>query len=127
MTGPGDQRPHGLTGGGGGDDPATYPALGRILTWVDRPGSAMKLVWVLAGLCALLVLADFTYDKHGQFAVEHYPGFFGAYGFVMFTGLILAARALRFFIRRREDYYGDKAIDREAYPADQIDMVDHDA
>jgi hypothetical protein len=109
------------------DDPARYPALGRILLWVDRPGSANKIFWGLAAFCGVLFLADFTYEKHGHFAVEDIPGFYGAYGFVMFTALILLAKALRYFVKRPEDFYGDKAIDREEYPADQLDKVDYDA
>lgn len=104
------------------DDPATYPALGRMLTWVDRPGSDKKIVWVLAIACLIVFGLDWTYEKHGYFDVENIPGFYALYGFVMFTGLILVAKALRFFIKRPEDYYGDKAIDTEEYPADQIDI-----
>ena len=109
------------------DNPEKYPPLGRALTWVDRPGNVDKIVYALAAVCGLLFLADFLYHKHPHFAVEEIPGFYGIYGFVMFTGLILAAKALRFFIKRREDYYGDKAIDREDYPEEGLDKVDYDA
>lgn len=107
-------------------DPAKLPALGRMLLWVDKSGSATKITWALAVVCGLLVLADFTFEKHGHFDVENLPGFFGAYGFVMFTGLILAAKGLRVLIKRREDFYGDKAVDREDYPEAGLDKVDHD-
>lgn len=103
------------------------PALGRLFLWVDKPGSANKIFWALAAVCLGLFLLDFTFEAHGHFAVEAIPGAYGIYGFVMFTGLILAAKALRFFIKRPEDYYGDKAVDSEEYPADQLDKVDHDA
>ena len=83
------------------DDPASYPALGRALLWVDKPGSANKIFWALAALCLVVFLLDFTYDKYGHFDVEYYPGFYGFYGFVMFTGLILAAKALRVLIKSR--------------------------
>jgi len=109
------------------DDPGKYPALGRLLTWVDRPGSATKITYALAGLCALLFISDLFYEKHSHFAAEDFFGFYAIYGFVMFTGLILAAKALRVIIKRPEDYYGDKAIDREEYPADQLEKVNHDA
>ncbi|MDH5453942.1 MAG: hypothetical protein OEY05_00380 [Paracoccaceae bacterium] len=108
-------------------DTGNLPALGRMMLWVDRPGSANKIFWGLAVLCGVLFLLDFTYEKHGHFDVEHLPGFFGIYGFVMFTGLILAAKTLRIFIKRPEDYYGDKAIDREVYPEDQLDKVKYNA
>ncbi len=109
------------------DNPDTYPALGRMLLWVDRPGSANKIFRALAVVCGLLFLADFTFEKHGYFDVEHLPGFFGAYGFIMFTGLILAAKGLRVLIKRPEDYYGDKAVDREEYPESELEKVDYDA
>ena len=99
----------------------SFPPLGRALTWVDRPGSANKIFWGLAVACALIFLASFTFEAHGHFEVEHIPGFYAVYGFVMFTGLILAAKLLRVFIKRPEDYYGDKAVDSEDYPADQLD------
>jgi len=77
-------------------------------------------------VCGLLFLVDFTFEKHGHFDIENVPGFFGAYGFVMFTGLILAAKGLRVLIKRREDFYGDKAVDREEYPEAGLGKVDHD-
>jgi len=107
------------------EDTSTFPALGRALLWVDKPGSANKIFWGLAIACAAVFAAGFTYDKHGHFEVENYSGFFAAYGFIMFTLLILAAKALRVFIKRPEDYYADKAIDSEAYPQDQLEKAEH--
>lgn len=109
------------------DNPDTYPALGRMLLWVDRPGSANRIFWGLAVFSLLLFLADFTYNKYGAFEIESLPGFFGFYGFVSFTAVILLAKALRFFIKRPEDYYGDKTIDVEDYPAAGLDKAGHDA
>ncbi len=107
------------------DDPSTYPALGRILTWVDRPGSDKKIVWVLILACLILLGLNWAYTPHGHFFAEYIRGFFAFYGFIMFTGLILAVNVLRFFIKRPENYYGDKAVDREDYPADQLDIKDN--
>lgn len=102
-----------------------YPALGRWLTWVDKPGSATKLFRGLGLVCLLVALADFTYKKYGHFDMELIPNFYGFYGFVMFTGLILLAKGLRRLVGRAEDYYGDKAIDREDYPEAGTDKRDH--
>lgn len=103
-----------------------YPFLGRALGWVDRPGSANRIFWALAGLCLILFLADFTYHKHGHFAIEDWPGFYAVYGFVMFTGLVIAAKTLRTFIKRPENYYGETAVDSEAYPDAELEKVKHD-
>ena len=107
-------------------DPSKLPALGRMLLWVDKSGSANKIFWALAIACGLLFLADFTFEKHGHFDVENLPGFFGTYGFIMFTVLILAAKGLRVLIKRPEDFYGNKAVDREEYPEAGLEKVDHD-
>jgi hypothetical protein len=44
----------------------------------------------------------------------------------MFTALILAAKTLRIFIKRPEDFYGEKAIDGESYPEEELEQVGHD-
>ena len=108
------------------DNPDTYPALGRLLTWVDKPGSGNKMFRGLVVVCGLLFAADFAIEKHSAFEMEDLPGFFAIYGFVSFTVLILAAKALRVLIKRPEDYYGDKAIDREEYPKAGLDEVRYD-
>ena len=109
------------------DDPNTFPAIGRLLLWVDKPGSPARIFWALAGVCVLLFAYDFTFEKHGKFDVENLPGFFGVYGFISFTGLILIAKGLRVLIKRNEGFYGDKAIDTEDYPASGLDRRDIDA
>ena len=108
------------------DDPQNYPALGRMIHWVSKPGSDKILFWLLTASCVIVFLLDFTYKKKGHFEVEYYKGFYAAFGFIMFTGLIFAAKALRFFVKRREDYYADKAVDTEEYPEDQLEKVTHD-
>jgi hypothetical protein len=108
------------------DNPSSYPPLGRALMWFTNPANAGKIFFALIGICLLTFLADFTYKKYGHFAVEYIPGFYAAYGFVMFAGLILAAKTLRVFIKRPEDFYGDKAIDRESYPEAELEQVGHD-
>ena len=40
------------------DDPATYPVLGRMLSWVDRPGSDKKIVWVLGMVLYVALMAE---------------------------------------------------------------------
>jgi len=107
------------------DDPSTYPALGRWMTWVDRPGSATKIFRGLIVVCVLVVLADLTYTPYGYLPMEKWFGFYAGYGFVMFTVLILLAKGLRVLIKRREDYYGDKAVDQEDYPDDGTDRREH--
>ena len=99
-----------------------FSPLGKTLSWFTKTKHANKIFLGLALLCFVLFLADFTYNKHGHFHIEEIPGFYGAYGFFMFTALILVAKALRLLIKRPENYYGDKAVDGEDYPTDQLDQ-----
>ena len=107
------------------DKPENLPALGRFLAWFTKVKNSKYIIGALVVICIALFLADFTYKKYGHFEVETYKGFYGAYGFVMFTGLILLAKTLRYFIQKPEDYYGDKAIDREEYPEEQLEKLGH--
>ncbi|NKB58592.1 MAG: hypothetical protein GKS00_19860 [Alphaproteobacteria bacterium] len=75
--------------------------------WLDKPGSVDKVYWALCTLCAALFLADALYEKHPHYAVEEWFGFYALFGFVFSVGLVLAARELRRFLMRKEDYYDD--------------------
>ena len=107
------------------DKPENLPALGRFLEWFTKVKNSKYIIGALVVICISLFLADFTYKKYGHFEVETYKGFYGAYGFVMFTGLILLAKTLRYFIRKPEDYYREKAIDSEEYPGEQLEKLGH--
>jgi len=72
---------------------------------VDSREFGAKAFWVTATLCALLVLADLFYTKHGHYAVEQWFGFHGWYGFVSCMFLVIAAKQLRRLLKRDEDYY----------------------
>ena len=73
--------------------------------WLDDMRNVDKLVYGLYAICAGLLLIDILVPKHGPFAIEHWLGFYGVYGFVACVGLVLAARALRVILMRPEDYY----------------------
>jgi hypothetical protein len=85
--------------------PATHTARGERRYWLDDMRNVDKLVYTLYGICAVLLLIDVFVHKHGPFAIEHWFGFYGIYGFVACVGLVLAARALRVVLIRPEDYY----------------------
>lgn len=102
------------------DDPATYPALGRMLLFLDKRKNVDRIVYGLFVLCAGLFAADFFYHKYTYVAVEEFPGFYALYGFFMCAGLVVCARAMRVFLKRPEDYYAPKDIESEPYPEDGL-------
>ena len=73
--------------------------------WLDKPRNVTRIVYGLAALCALALVADFFYAKHPHFDIERWPGFYAVYGFVVSVTLVLTAKQLRKLLRRDEDYY----------------------
>ena len=73
--------------------------------WLDAPRNVTKIVWALVTVCGALFFADAFYLKHGHFAIEHVFGFFGLFGFIVCVALVLAAKWMRTFLLRPEDYY----------------------
>jgi len=68
----------------------------------------VRAAWAtfLAVLAATLVAGRFV-EPHPHFALESVFGFYAVYGFLACGALILVAKALGLFLKRREDYYRD--------------------
>ncbi|WP_151484610.1 hypothetical protein [Streptomyces albicerus] len=80
--------------------------------WLDEPRNVTRIVYGLAVLCALALLADLFYTKHPYFSVERWSAFYAVYGFVGSVTLVLTAKGLRRLLRRDEDYYEPPEHDR---------------
>jgi hypothetical protein len=55
--------------------------------------------------CAALLLVDVLFARHGYFNFESAPGFYIVFGIVAYIVAIMAAKVLRKFVKRNEDYY----------------------
>jgi hypothetical protein len=77
----------------------------RELKIFDRPENVKRLLGFFYALLVVLLLVDFFIHKHAEFPWESAPDFLAAYGFASCVGLIFAAKLLRIFIKRDEDYY----------------------
>ena len=73
--------------------------------WLDKPTNVTRLVRSLYVVCGLLLAIDVFVPKHGSFAIEHYFGFYGVFGFIACVVLVLVAKQLRRVLMRPEDYY----------------------
>ncbi len=73
--------------------------------WLDDHRNVTRIVWALVGLCVLLFFADAFYHKHALFPIEQRFGFYAVFGFVVYVGLVLTAKALRRLLMRKESYY----------------------
>lgn len=76
--------------------------------WLDNRRNVDRIVWALYAVCAFLFVIDWFVPKHGPFAIEHWFGFYGIYGFVSCVALVLAAKEMRRIVMRSEDYYSDE-------------------
>jgi len=75
------------------------------LTIFDNPKNVKRLRMGFFIALVLLLIAESFVEMHGEFAVEHFYGFYAVYGFISYVLLIFVAKVLRKFIMRREDYY----------------------
>ena len=89
------------------------PRPGERKYWIDDLRNVNKIFWSLAAVCVLLVIGYVIYvesnkadvREHVHYSWETWFGFYGIYGFVCCVALVLAARLLRVFLKRDEDYY----------------------
>ena len=83
----------------------------------DDPKNLYKLLGVFFFTCWFLFLLDLLFiflpsQRHssfhdGVFDAEGTFGFYGTYGFVACVILVLAAKQMRKFLMRKEDYYDE--------------------
>lgn len=92
--------------------------------WLDDPRNVTRVVYGLAVLCGLVFLADLFYAKHPHFGVEGMFGFYAVYGFIGSVALVLAAKAMRRWLRRDEDYYERDHV--EGSSEERLDGVSDD-
>ena len=89
----------------GNPENSTENAADEKRRWLDNPKNVDKIVYGVYAISAFLLVIDPFIHKHGPFAIEHWWGFYGIYGFISCVFLVLAAKELRNLIMRREDYY----------------------
>lgn len=75
--------------------------------WLTRPSTIRRLWQVFIAVLAATVLAQLAVELHPHFAPERLFGFNALYGFLACAALILLAKGLGLFIKRKDDYYGD--------------------
>ena len=71
----------------------------------DKTKYTRGLIYMLYTTCAALLLIDVLFARHGYFDFESVPGFYIVFGIVAYIVTIMAAKVLRKFVKRNEDYY----------------------
>ncbi len=73
--------------------------------WLVR-ASTIRLMWIIGLIVlALLIAGDFFVHGHAAFGIDGSFGFYGLYGLVTCLIMIIAAKGLGFFLKRKDSYY----------------------
>ena len=76
--------------------------------WLVRQGT---IRWLWRGgfvVLALVVLADFFIHTHEYFQIDGTFGFYAWYGLVVCIGMVILAKGLGIFLKRKDTYYDDE-------------------
>lgn len=75
--------------------------------WLCRPATIKKL-WII-GIAILIatVALEFTIHPHGYFGIDGTFGFNAWFGFAACAGMVLFAKLLGIFLKRKDTYYDD--------------------
>ena len=76
--------------------------------WLVRPNTVR---WLWRGglvMLALLVLADFFVHAHPYFHIDGTFGFYSWFGLVVCACMVILAKALGIFLKRKDTYYDDE-------------------
>ncbi len=101
---------------------STHP-ISQAFAWVESAASVGFAIRILMGLCAALLVLDIIIHRHSYAPGEGLFGFYCAVGFVAFLLIVLGAKKLRTWIFRDETYYAPRSVDSEAYPIDQLEIM----
>jgi len=76
--------------------------------WLVRP-KTIRGLWV-GGIAMLimLVLADFFIHPHPYFGIDGSFGFYSWYGLITCVAMVIFAKALGIFLKRKDTYYDDE-------------------
>jgi len=89
------------------NDEGIHPMSKVLFGWTEAKGIGATLFWVMAGLSLVLVLADLVYHRHEEIHFASSIGFYGLWGVLSFSFVVLMGWPLGRLLRRDEDYYGD--------------------
>ena len=73
--------------------------------WLTRPKTIRKLWRVFIAVLTVIVLGDLVVHGHPAFTVDGTFSFYAWYGFATCVAMILFAKALGVFLKRRDTYY----------------------
>ena len=75
--------------------------------WLCRPATIKKL-WIIGIVILIATVAlEFAIHPHGYFGIDGTFGFNAWFGFAACAGMVLFAKLLGIFLKRKDTYYDD--------------------
>ncbi|MFN4226062.1 MAG: hypothetical protein ACK4HR_07065 [Hyphomonas sp.] len=99
-----------------------HPMSRVLFGWTEHKNIGAILFWGAGALSLALVAADLMIVRHEKIAFANSVGFYGLWGFLAFSFVVLMGWPLGQLLRRDENYYGDAGG-----PPDDIDPELRDA
>lgn len=75
--------------------------------WLVRPENIRKLIYVSVAVLAVVALLDFAIHPHAAFGIDGTVFFYSWYGFATCVAMVIAAKLLGIFLKRKDSYYDD--------------------
>jgi hypothetical protein len=73
--------------------------------WLVRPAT-IRLLWIVScAILALFVGADFFVHGHAYFGLDGTFGFYAWFGFFTCVAMVVGAKVLGIFLKRKDSYY----------------------
>lgn len=84
-----------------------HPMSKVLFGWTEARGIGAILFWSFTSLSLVLVAVDLLVDRYEKISFANSVGFYGIWGFLAFTFVVLMGWPLGQLLRRDENYYGD--------------------
>ncbi len=75
--------------------------------WLLRPETIRRLTWLAVALLAVIALLDFAISPYAAFGIDGTVFFYSWYGFATCVGMVVLAKLLGIFLKRKDSYYDD--------------------
>lgn len=90
------------------DGDQIHPVASALFGWVGMKNIGNVIFYGLAIASIVLIAIDFVIPtRHEKVEFAKNYGFYGVYGFLAFSFVVLMGHPLAKLLRRDEDYYGD--------------------
>ena len=75
--------------------------------WLVRPATIRGLWVLLAVILTAIVAVQLAFPEKGKFGIDGWFGFAAGFGFLACVAMVVFAKALGVFLKRKDTYYDE--------------------